>query len=298
LCGAAGYAGIPSTSRDAMNHLDPSTDTLINDVPGIDDTGTWRSCAENTTAALMGKCVSVGQLQTHVLGATPNGSSILVQRASSVGVCGVTTFWIYDGTLSPQAYTGTDITSAITTAAFDATEGQHLTLTPDGLTIIGRKSNGVLQSVTRTSTSLPFGSPTSTPFDGINAAFVNMVPADQVAISTDSRHLFFSRGTTFYESTRPDASSAFGSAAALTGDVATGGYDFITGAGDRTLLATKNYHTIVLRRDTLSDPFVAVNDASPLAIWYAHPLNGCASLLGTMSAGGCTNEGVGTLTYK
>ena len=227
-----------------------------------------------------------------------------MHRAS--GSCGLTQYWLYDGTFTPESYYGVEITADVTSAGFDLNDGQLLTLTPDGLTIVGRTPAGVLQSVTRSArspTAFDFAPPTAAWFATIN--FVGVIR--DVAISNDSLFLFFvvqGSPSELWQAVRSGPAEAFGSPQKLAGtatdQVNDGTFEAVTGAGagGHTVYITKNFATYVFTRDQTTDPLALQNGASPFAVWYAHPIFGCERLLGTMSPGGCAGEGIGTLVYS
>jgi hypothetical protein len=306
VCTSAGYGGDILTNLDGLGRLDPSTDTLLNDAPWVDDTGTWRSCTQNATAALESACVSLAGRQSHLLGATPSGSSILVHRAAGAG-CGVSRVWLFDGTLGPpQSYAGVDITDLLAADSFDLSDGQRLTLSPDGLTVIGL-SAGDLQSVTRANlgpAAYTFGAVSTSAFAVVNAA---LGPIGSVALSTDGLHLYVtvdgSPGT-LWEATRSSPTAAFEGLTLLpgsgAGQINDGTFGAVTGAteGGRTVLVTKAFATYVFTRPAAGGTYAPANGGASFPIWFAHPVAGCTYLLGTVSPGGCASEGIGLFAYN
>jgi hypothetical protein len=303
VCTAATYTGKASTALDLLGRLDPSTDTLLNDEPFIDDAGTWRSCTQNATAALAQRCVSLNGTQAHLLGATPTGSSLLVQRGG-IGACGMSHLWLFDGAYQPASYGGVEVTSTLVAAGFNTSDGQRMALTPDALTIVGLDSAGDLQAVTRPAVgagSPGFGPASAAWFGVVNAALGPML---SVALSVDGLHLYVAvAGTpaTHWEATRSSTSAAFESVTLLAGTAAgqinDGTFEAISGAteGGRTLFVTKAFATKVFTRPATGGTYAPANGGASLPIWFAHPIQGCARLLGTMSPGGCGGEGIGSL---
>jgi hypothetical protein len=295
LCTATGYAGVPVSTA-----LNPATDTLLNDITGFND-GTFHDCVQNTTVAQEAACISVTGRQTHLLGATPSGSSLLLNR-SAAGACLPSQIWLFDGTFRTGPYTGVDITTDLQGLGFDTTEGQRLTLTPDGLTVIGRTPAGVLRAATRSAPGpMPYTfSATSTAwFDPLYPALGRV---EGVALSTDGKHLYLAvagASATHWEASRAATSAAFGSLTRLEGAapglINDGTFEFVTGAteGGRTLLVTKAWKTYRFTRPAAGGAYSPADGGTPLDLWYAHPVQGCGAFIGTMSPGGCTSEGVG-----
>lgn len=302
VCTAATWTGKSSTTTDTLGRLDPSTDTLLNDEPWIDDAGTWRSCTQNPSPALVQRCVSLNGTQSHLIGATPNGSSLLVQRGFP-GACSANNFWLFDGTFQPASYGGADITSTLASAGFNTTEGLRFALTPDALTIIGLTTSGTLQAVTRPAVGAGtpgFGPAVTTGFEALNMA---LAPMQSVTLSVDGLHLYVAKvgsPVTHWEATRSSTTAAFETmtlmAGTAAGQINDGTFEFISGAteGGRTIFVTKAFATVVFTRPAGGGPYAAVGGAA-LPIWYAHPIQGCDRLLGTMSPGGCNAEGIGSL---
>jgi hypothetical protein len=303
VCAAATYTGTSATTTDALGRLDPATDTLLNDEPWVDDAGTWRSCTQNASPALVQRCVSLGGFQSHLLGATPTGSSLLVHRPL-FGTCGARVVWLFDGTFQPASYGGNDLSTTLVDAGFDTSEGQRFALTPDGRTIIGLTMGGDLQAVTRPAVgagSPGFGPASTAGLEAVNA----LGPVKSVSLSVDGLHLYLAvAGTpvTHWEATRSSTTAAFDTLTLLAGTAAgqinDGTFEFISGAteGGRTLFVTKAYATHRFTRPASGGAYVPTSGGASLPIWYAHPIQGCARLLGTMSPGGCTAEGIGSLT--
>ena len=295
------YSGVWATGTDTSGRLDPSSDTLLNDAPWVNDGGTWRSCTQNTTTTQLSECVTIASsTQHHILGTTPNGSTLLVHRAP-IGSCGILsgagTIWIYDGTLSPYAYTGQDITSTLVALGIDLREGQ-LALDPDGLGVVGRDASGAFVETRRSAVgAADFGAASPAPFAAINALATTALTLSGPAFSADGSLFFFALGSSqpWHQARRSGAT--FGDVTAMDAAVNDGTH-VVTGAtaDGLNVFTWAGFATFVFYRSALDQPLKQIG--GPYGGWWARPVDGCQRLVATISPGGCNNERIGVLTAK
>jgi hypothetical protein len=286
LCLGTGYGGDWQT-----NDGDPATDMIFND----SDVGGSTCLATSSEAA----CVSLVGRQEVLLGVTPDASAILLMRGNP---CLNDRVWLYEGDFSTGQYTGTDITDLLAdhAPAWLLAEEQ-LTLTPDGLTIIGVTADQQgLQATTRSARGLTdFATPIGAWFGQVNSLIFEAGMAFwDPALSADGRSLFF-RFTGYadghYEAQRSGPSDAFTFPARLAGVINDGTYWKVSGAtADRlTLYVMKDWSTWAFFRASPATPPTLLS-AAGMPGFRMRPVGGCARLVGSVSAaGGCANEEIG-----
>ena len=291
------YSGVWATGTDAQGRLDPSTDTLLNDAPWVNDGGTWESCTQNTPASMLGQCVTIASsTQHHMLGTTPDGSTLLVHRGP-IGGCGISggagTIWIYDGTLSPYSYSGQDITATLAGLGLDLTEGQ-LTLDPDGLGVVGRLADGSFVETRRSATGkADFGATSAAAFATLDAL---SGARSGPAFSADGSLFFFALGSSWQQARRSPA-GVYGTVTVMDAIINDGAH-VVTGAtaDGLNVFAWDGFATFVFYRSAIDQPLKQIG--GPFAAWWARPVDGCQKLVATESPGGCQNERIELLTAK
>jgi hypothetical protein len=245
----------------------------------------------------------VAGVQQALLGISATGNSILFLRGNPQCVPSGSILELGEATGGSMSYTLTNISGLANLVSFTKVE-ETMTLTADGLTIIGVATGGnKLQSSSRSAVGMTdFGPPNATAFAAINGA----IPAGgQIAWpfeTADGLAFYFSvnSATTaaqngIYESVRASTSVPFPAATRMTGAVQT--FGAISGiSADRmtAFMATNAFGTGILTRKSLSQPFATPTPAAtpPGAAFRVVPLGNCAKVVGTCEPGGCANEDI------
>lgn len=233
--------------------------------------------------------------QDALAGVSADGNTVLWQRST----CFSTPFelWIADATAGVFAVT--DITGQPALAPLLIAEERTLTLTADGLTIIGVSIDHTqfLQTTRAAIGSTAFGPASNADFAALNVT----APAKLQfpAISSDGLALYFrltdSPGLNgLYETVRASKAVPFPAATKMPGPVQN--YESIMGiASDRMALFVQNYsfRMAVLTRKSLKDPFANPNapDPAPVAPGFrTRPFGDCHALIGNSSSNACLGE--------
>jgi hypothetical protein len=263
-----------------------------------DGAGAYKFPATGTVVASL----HVNNIQEALLGISADAKSILFLRGAPC-VTTAQTLYIGDDPTGQLNYTLKDLTNVATLSTFAQIEEQ-MTLTGDGLTIIGTSTTGVLQSSTRSASGQTnFSAPTSVPFAAVNAALPAGGKLEWPFLSRDGKVLTFNVSNAtmvsqngVYQAVRASTAAAFPAATMLTGDASL--YGGLSGISDDRMTAfgaTGSFGTVVLSRSSLTQPFVTNASAtSPGAAWRVIPTSSCAFVIGTCEPGGCIREDICT----
>jgi hypothetical protein len=243
----------------------------------------------------------VNATQEALLGASSDAHSVLFLRGVGAPPC-VTVgaaLKIGDDATGAMSYTLSDL--ATLCSSFACSE-EAMTLTGDGLTIIGRSTTGVFVSSSRSAIGMTdFGAPTSAGFANVNAALPAGGMITWPFLTRDGLSLSFSISSAtntaadgIYQTTRASPADPFPAAVLATGDVAA--FYGLTGIADdgmTAFMATGSYRTQLLTRTSTSQAFsTAASSTPPGEAWRVIPLSGCGTVIGTCEPGGCQGEDV------
>jgi len=240
--------------------------------------------------------------QDRLSGVSATGETLLWQR-SCCGDLLSCNLWIadWDGhKFVPQNLT--DLT-ALTPIAVGETD--VLTMTADGLTIIGASWGGLDDTeffqATRTAIgSTTFGSASNSDFAALTVASPSRLSSP--AISGDKLAFYFRiSGNTdrtkngLYETIRDSTAVPFPPATRLPKELQV--YKSINGiSSDRmTLFVQDGAHVTALTRKSLREPFTTLG-AAPIPGFDTRPLGDCQRLVGTYSALGCADQEIAIFT--
>lgn len=263
--------------------------------------GTSFMAAPGTTVT----SVTMAGKQSALLGASASGQSVLYLQATSLCVTtGPASLTIGDEAVAGTLPYVTQSLDAVANLGGFSKGEETMTITADGLTIIGVATGGLSFSASKRSAvgATDFALAAPGDFVNINAA----LPASPASVSWP---LLSADGLAFYyrvagasditvngvyEALRASTAMPFPSATLMPGAVQT--FDSISGiSSDRmTVFVTKNFGTSLLTRDSLSQPFTAPTMSTPPgAAFRVVPIAGCTAI-GTCEPGGCQNEAICT----
>jgi hypothetical protein len=243
--------------------------------------------------------------QSALLGASSTGQSVLYLQATTTCV----TTGPASLTIADEAVAGTppyvlQSLDAVANLGGFAKGEETMTLTADGLTVIGVATGGLSFLASKRSAvgATDFSLAAAGDFAAINAA----VPAAPASLSwpllSGDGLAFYYRvagasDTTangIYEALRASTTAPFAAATLMPGDVQT--FESISGiSSDRmTVFVTKTFATQLLTRDSLAQPFTTPTMSTPPGqAFRVVPIAGC-TLIGTSEPGGCQNEAIST----
>jgi hypothetical protein len=179
---------------------------------------------------------------------------------------------------------------------------ESMTLTSDGLTIIGVATDGrTLLTTSRSAIgATDFMVASQGPFATLNFAIPKGGGLSWLALSTDGLAFYYrvdgaadATKNGVYEAVRASTSALFPPGQRMAGDVQQ--YRSVSGiSSDRMTLfvGTDSCGTVILTRNSLSQPFTApAMSAPPMFAWRVMPLGAnCGTVIGTCEPGGCVNE--------
>ena len=253
--------------------------------------------------------VSVSGVQEALLGASASGSSLLFLRGPANTCVGANGQLLLADQLAPGVgdYTTRDLTTLATLGAFARSE-ETMTLTADGLTVIGASASfgSFLQTTRSALNATDFAPADSGPFAQLNAALPTAQWIGWPVISADGL-AFYYRVTGAadasldgnYESVRSATNVPFPAGQRLPAAVQA--WDGISGVStDRlTLFVTRGFGTSLMARTSWSQPFSDVTDGSPPSSAYrVVPIADCNTLIGTCEPGGCLHEDICVWTAR
>lgn len=240
--------------------------------------------------------------QDTLSGASSDGKTVLWQR----GICG-TPLQLLIGDSDGGGFVIADLSAQLALAPMAADQDGTLTLTADGLTIIGMSDDGtyVLEA------SRPgLGTTGFAPASNANFTALNVPRPTRIGfpvISSDGLAFYFRKSNSanpndngIYEAVRASATAPFPAATKMPGLIQ--GYDSITGiSSDRLTVFVQDTgtQTYALTRRSQTDPFVNPNTAGlPPKIpgFRTRPLNDCQTVIATYSAGDCDKEDIAFYT--
>jgi hypothetical protein len=244
--------------------------------------------------------------QAVLLGVSADGSSLLYEQSTTANNCDDSNLVIADKMNGKYSLQSIRALSAL--AIFDNTGEQSLTLSSDGLTLLGRAMDQhTLYASTRSSTGkIDFGPATAIPFATLNAEMPANTHLHFPLLSPDGLGFTFTvygaadpSKNGFYEASRAKVSDPFSSAKLLPG-VIQSYIDGVGGSGisgmstDRltAFFALSSFSTTILVRSSVSQPFVEATPQWAPGGWRMVPLADCSALIGTCEPGGCGNESI------
>jgi hypothetical protein len=238
--------------------------------------------------------LSVMNKQSALLGVSGTGGTILYLQATVDCVVNGTTLQIADG----PPYVPVDIT-ALSNLGVLAKVEETMTLTADGLAIIGVAPSGFVMSRRSAIAMIDFSPATADEFATLDGA-LPPVPATLAwpLMSADGLSFTYKvNGATdssldgIYESVRASTAMPFSVATKVAGAVQS--YDGISGiSSDRmTAFVSMPFATQIVVRTSLSQPFEAPASSMPPGLaWRVVPTSDCATVFGTCEPGGCPSE--------
>ena len=269
-----------------------------------------RTC-ENVTSS-----DNCGTVRTATCGACSGAKPACVDNVCKAPVCGAD----YGGTgttvttltalgAGPQGLLGVSATGASVLqkqnisalpnlAAFSKLQ-QSMTLTPDGLTIIGAgTANNAFFSTKRSAVFLTDFTPAvAGELATLNAAIPAGASVAYPVRSADGLAFYYQvAGATtasdngIYEALRAQTTVPFSAGQKMPANVQA--FEAVTGiSSDRmTLFVTAAFATSILSRTSTFQPFVGSGATGPTQAFRVVPLAGCSALLGTCEPGGCAAE--------
>ncbi|MFT3696078.1 MAG: hypothetical protein QM831_23270 [Kofleriaceae bacterium] len=236
--------------------------------------------------------------QDAVLAISGDSKTVLTQRSS--GTCGGFQLIIADsnGTaLVPQSLAQNTMLQGMR-----ITQEATLTLTPDGLTIIGVSTDGhsFLSSTRAAFGGTVFAAATGTDFANLSVTG-NAVLGSPV-ISADGLEFFYDvLGDGIYESVRASKNVPFPAGTKMPADIQT--YGSVSGiSSDRMtlFLGTNTFSTVVFTRKSVKEAFSNPNAPGnpPTGPGFrTRPSGDCQMVIATSTPGGCQAEEVATWSH-
>jgi hypothetical protein len=281
--------GLPRTAD--CGTCDPSVPICASNICRAPVCGTAFASAGTVVASASGSGT-----QDALLGASSDGTSILLLRATGTCVGGGATLLVGDDATGTLSYTTHDITTVANLASF--TKGEEtMTLTADGLTIIGVTTASTFASSTRSAAGqVDFGAASSADFATVNAS----LPGggyNWPYLSSDGLAFYFhaagGAADGIYEALRASTTVPFDAPHLMAGNVQSYGGLMSLSTDRMTAFFSNGFGTAIMTRTSLTDPFTApATTMPPGAAWRVVPIAGCAKVLGTCEPGGCQNEDV------
>ncbi len=254
--------------------------------------------------------LNVNGVQAAMLGVSGNGSSVLFLRGAVGCLGGSTPLRIADATNvnlpTPPTYVVQDI-GALPALAGMSRQQQTMTLSPDGLTIVGvgTTNQTFLESKRSAVGLIDFSVAVPGAFNTINASVPAGGTLGTPVISADGLAFYYAIGGAqnaalngIYEATRLQTNVPFNAGTKMPAIVQN--YDAITGiSSDRmTLFLMKGFNASILSRASLSQPFATSPIGPPDAASRVQPITTCGYLFGTCAPGGCAAETICFWTRK
>jgi hypothetical protein len=238
-----------------------------------------------------------------LLGVSATGASILyLQPAAGCYAAGDPLILADAATAAfpaPPAYTQKQNINAVPNLAAFSKLQQSMTLTPDGLTIIGAgmANNSFLSSRRSALFLTDFTPAVAGELATLNAAIPAGASVAYPVRSADGLAFYYQvTGATtasdngIYEALRAQTTVPFAAGQKMPANVQA--FEAVTGvSSDRmTLFVTAGFATSLLSRTSVFQPFVASGATGPTQAFRVVPLAGCSALLGTCEPGGCAAE--------
>lgn len=229
-------------------------------------------------------------------GASADGKTVLWQRGSCAPP-----LQLLIGDSSGGAFVVTDLSAQPALAPLATDQDGALTLTANGLTIIGMSDNGAffLQASRAAVGQTAFGPASNADFAALNVDYPTRL--DFPTLSSDGLAFYFRRTNSsnpsdngLYESVRTSPTMPFPPATKMSGAVQS--YVAITGiSSDRMtlFLEDNSARVFALTRKSLTDPFVNGSSPAPAPMlpgFHLRPLGDCQSVIATYSTGNCNSE--------
>lgn len=317
--GSPDLACVPETDSAFCQRLGKSCEPVsAPDNCGLPRTANCGSCGGVTPACVANVCrapvcgtsfmpngsdvvsANISGRQDALLGVSANGGSVLYLQATSNCVGNGARLFIGDDASGALNFVSQDLSAVPALASFVKAE-ETMTLTGDGLTIIGVTTTQQFASTTRSAAGkTDFPAPAHAMFDTLNGTLPAGGTLSWPLVSADLLAFYFrvdnasnANANGVYETVRSATSVPFPAATRMPPVVQ--GFQAISGmSSDRmtAFMATFTYGNGVLVRNSVLSPFAAPSGAVslPATAWRIMPFAGCARLLGTYEPGGCPNE--------
>jgi hypothetical protein len=254
-----------------------------------------------TSPATVVSSASASGQQDALLGASADGVSVLLLRGTDVTftycVASPTAgraVLLGDDPTGTQTYTVQDISTVASIASFSKAE-ESMTLSADGLTIIGVVTAGGFGATTRSAVG-------QTDFGAVSTAdFANLgLPTggglNWPVISADGLAFYFhaagSSADGIYEALRASTGVPFSAAQLMPAAVQAYGGMMGMSRDRLTAFLSSGFGTAIMTRLSVSDPFAVPAISVPPGVWRAVPVAGCTKVLGTCEPGGCDKEDI------
>jgi len=300
-----------ASATDAADAGDTSPATADAEVPDTSpnpppsaDPGSTCTFDYDGAAPTVIPSVNAAGVQNVPAGVTPTASSILIQQGNVGSACEYGLSLLIADQMPPGS--GIYQTSPLTLPyGMDTAFEENVTLTSDGLTIIGLNEDdtGFVTTTRSAIGNTDFGPPIPGLFAQIKAAgdgqtlWAPVLSADTLAFYYTVHNDPDAEVNGIYESLRASPSAPFPLGTqmpALIQNVA----QYVTAlTADRlTIFLEENsvFGTVAMTRATLADPFTNPNPMPALPGLRIRPINGCAQLLGSCGTAGCSSEQICT----
>lgn len=211
------------------------------------------------------------------------------------------------GDSNDAGFVVTDLSAQPALAPMGTDQDGMVTLTGDGLTIIGTSDDGsyFLQASRAAIGSTVFGPVSNTVFAALNVNAPTRI--DFPVISNDGLAIYFRRINSansidngLYESVRASKDVPFPAATKMPGGVQ--GYAAVMGiSSDRMAIFVENNaaQMAALTRKSVKDPFANPSAPAPPPVlpgFHTRPLSDCQTVFATDTSGGCDNEEIAIFT--
>jgi hypothetical protein len=248
--------------------------------------------------------LNLPSVQAAMLGVSGDGASVLFLRGVQGCLLNTTPLKIADATSvnlpTPPTYVVQDIGSLPALAGMTRQQ-QSMTLSPDGLTIIGVGvgDQTFLESKRSAVGQTDFSVAAAGAFNTVNASLPQGGKFTLPVISADGLAFYYSIYNAqnaalngIYEATRLQTNVPFDAGTKMPAIVQN--YDGITGiSADRmTLFVTKSFNATILSRASVTQPFATSNIAPPTSASRVQSIATCGYLFGTCAPGGCPAESI------
>jgi hypothetical protein len=232
---------------------------------------------------------------------TPSGVTVLLQQRPDC----VSDFVLSiadEISAGSGVYAPVDVTDAVLAAGLLAGPERTLTVTSDGLTILGVTSDGQHLAVTSRSAigAGDFGAGSGTGLEALAVTLAQQL-RDPV-ISADGLAVYYTLVdgdnpdlAGVYESVRGSSDAAWPAGTRMPQVVQDQGIVTAISSDRLTLFLEQSFATSVLTRLTVDDPFANPNDPAPppsLPGFRARPLADCATLIASCTVAGCPGEDI------
>jgi hypothetical protein len=246
---------------------------------------------------------NVGGAQDALLGVSGTGGSVLYLHTTVAGCIGANTVLTMADAATvnlptPPTYVGRPIGSQMALSGFSQKE-ESMTLTADGLTIVGVATGGktFLESKRSAVGQVDFSAAAAGSFATVNASIPALGGVAYPVASADGLAFYYQVSGAkvadmngIYEATRTQTALPFNAGVKMAAPIQA--YEAVTGiSSDRmSLFVTASFNTTILTRTSLSQIFVKGSVTPPSLAYRVAPVSTCGVLFGTCEPGGCAGE--------